>query len=50
MNKYITRYYNNNDKEQWENLAPTWTSYLKIIMKILKPSKGFRKSKYQIYP
>ena len=48
MNKYITRY--NNNKEKWTNLAPTWASYSTIIMKILKPSKDFRKSKYQIYP
>ena len=48
MNKYITRY--NNNKESCKNLNPTWRRYLTIIMRILRPSKNFHKSKYQIHP
>ena len=49
MNKYITRYDNNN-KEQCTNLTPTRGRYSTIMMKILKPSKNFRKSNDQIHP
>ena len=48
MNKYITRYCNNN-KEYCTNLPPTRRRYSTIIVKILRPLKNFRNSKYQIH-
>ena len=58
MNKYITRYNsnnnnnnnNNNNKEKCTNLTSTQRRYSTKIMRILKPSKNFHKSKYQIHP
>ena len=58
MNIYITRYNsnnnnnnnNNNNKKYCTNQTPTRRRYSTIIMRILRPSKNFRKSKYQIHP